>query len=72
MARHLTTTQAAHYRNKGYVFPLPALEAGETRELRRRVDKLRLSCGGTPRRARADKLSRSNGIFSGPTSGLPA
>ena len=47
MARHLTTDQAAHYRDKGYVFPLPALEAGETRELRRRFDGLRLSHGGT-------------------------
>jgi non-heme Fe2+,alpha-ketoglutarate-dependent halogenase len=47
IARHLTTDQAAHYRDKGYVFPLPALEAGETRELRRRFDELRSRHGGT-------------------------
>jgi chlorinating enzyme len=51
MARHLTSDQAAHYRDKGYVFPLPALEAGETRELRRRFDALRSSHGGTLPRA---------------------
>ena len=47
MARQLTTDQAAHYPDKGYVFPLPVLEADETRELRRRFDQLRLSYGGT-------------------------
>ena len=51
MARHLTATQAAHYRDKGYVFPLPALEAGEARELRRRFDELRMSYGGKLPRA---------------------
>jgi hypothetical protein len=51
MASPLTPDQAAHYRDNGYLFPLPALEAGETRELRRRFDELRARHGGALPRA---------------------
>jgi non-haem Fe2+, alpha-ketoglutarate-dependent halogenase len=47
MATHLTTDQAAQCRDKGYVSPLPALEAAETHALRRRFDELRARFGGT-------------------------
>jgi non-heme Fe2+,alpha-ketoglutarate-dependent halogenase len=51
MARPLTADQAAHYRDNGYLFPLPALEGGETHALRRRFDELRARHGGTLPRA---------------------
>jgi non-haem Fe2+, alpha-ketoglutarate-dependent halogenase len=47
MATHLTTDQAAHYRDHGYLSPLPALEPAETHALRRRFDELRARHGGT-------------------------
>lgn len=46
MARHLTSEQSERYRDKGYIFPLPAIEPREAGDMRRRFDELRLRHGG--------------------------